>query len=116
MYMLKVDGVELPTPSSYIPGIREISKAERNARGTMIKEQIALKDTLDIKWNALTQAEMNKLVNVKRKESFMLEFISLEGVRVTGRFYAGDLTANAMDFKDGKVTRWLDVTMNFIEM
>jgi hypothetical protein len=116
MTMLKVDGVELPTPSGYMPSFEEISKADRNARGTMIKEVIAFKYKLEVSWKMLTQSELTKLMNVKRKNFFTLEFIDLDsGKPRTGIFYAGTPAASAMEYKEGKVDMWLDVKMNFIE-
>lgn len=118
MYMLKVDGViEVPTPSSYIVDMMEISKAERNALGTMVKDFIAMKTKLNVSWKSLTQAELMTLTNIKRKPSFRLEYYSMETGKIeSGHFYVGDLNANAMRFKNGTVDRWLDITMNFVEM
>lgn len=117
MYILKADGIVLPTPTDYAQGMMELSKADRNALGTMVKDFIAMKTKLDITWKFLTQKEMAILTAVKRKPSFTLEFISFEtGKIATGQFYAGDLGSNAMQFKNGKVDNWLDTTMNFIEM
>lgn len=115
--MLRADGVDLPTPSDYTVDFEELSKAERNALGTMVKDVIAYKYKLNCVWKSLTQEEMTKLMNVKRKNSFTLDFISLDtGEKVTGYFYAGTPSASAMKFENGKVDRWLDVKMNFIEM
>ena len=115
--MLKVDGVELPTPTSYTPDFEELSKAERNALGTMIKEVIGYKYKLNVTWKKLTQEELTKLMNIKRKNSFILEFIDMDtGMPNTGEFYAGTPSANAMEYKNGKVEHWLDIKMNFIEM
>lgn len=117
MYMLKTDGIILPTPTSYMPGMMEISKADRNALGTMVKDFIAMKNKIDISWKMLTQEEMTILTLVKRRPSFTLEFISMETGKIArGQFYAGDIVSSAMQFKGGKVAYWMDTTMNFIEM
>lgn len=114
--MLTVDGVDLPTPTSYTPDFEELSKAERNANGMMIKEVIAYKYKLNVTWKKLTQEELTILMNVKRKNFFSLEFIDMDtGRPVTGTFYAGTPTANAMEYKNGRIEHWLDVKMNFIE-
>ena len=116
MAMLRVDGVDLPTPTSYTPDFEELSKAERNANGMMIKEVITYKYKLNVTWKKLTQEELTILMNVKRKNFFTLEFIDMDtGTKTTGTFYAGTPTANAMEYKNGRVEHWLDVKMNFIE-
>lgn len=116
MAMLRVDGVDLPTPTSYTSDFEELSKAERNANGMMIKEVIAYKYKLSVTWKKLTQEELTMLMNVKRKNFFTLEFIDMDSGRPrTGTFYAGTPTASAMEYRNGRVDQWLDVKMNFIE-
>ena len=114
--MLVVNGVDLPTPSEYTVDFEEISKAERNALGTMVKDVIAYKWKISCVWKALSQDEMTRLMNAQRGNSFTLSFISMEGKRETGEFYAGTPSASAMQYKEGKVDVWLNVKMNFIEM
>ena len=117
MYMLKVDGVTVPTPSGYSSDMMEISHAERNAVGTMVKDFIAMKNKLNVSWKMLTQEQLKILGVIKRKPSFILEYYSMEtGKMEFGNYYVGDLKANAMRFKDGEVDKWLDITMNFIEL
>lgn len=117
MTMLRAGGVDLPTPTSYTLDFEEISKAERNANGNMIKEVIAYKYKLNVTWKMLSQVELTKLMNVKRKSSFTLEFVDMDtGSTRTGQFYAGTPSANAIEYKNGRVENWLDVKMNFIEM
>lgn len=113
--MLKVDGVDIPTPTDYVVDYEEISKAERNANGTMIKEVIAYKYKLNLTWKKLTQEEMNKLMDIKNKNFFDVSFIDMYGKRVTRTFYAGTPSAKGMDYRNGKIQYWLDVKMNLIE-
>lgn len=115
--MLKANGVRLPTPTDYTPGIEEISKAERNAAGTMVKDVIAFKDKLTLVWQNLTQEELSLLTSVKKKNSVMLEYISMEtGTKITGHFYTGSIQATGIQYRNGKIEYWKDVKMNFIEM
>lgn len=113
--MLTVDGVDIPTPTDYVVDYEEISKAERNANGLMIKEVIAYKYKLNLTWKQLTQNEMNKLMNVKNKNFFDVSFIDMYGRRVSKTFYAGTPNAKGMEYKNNKIQYWLDVKMNFIE-
>lgn len=116
MAMLKVDGVELPTPSGYVVSLNELSKSERNANGTMIKEVIGYKYKVEAGWNLLTQVQMSVLMAVKRKNFFTLDFIDMDtGQPKTGTFYASDPKAKAMRFKDNRVDKWLDIKMSFVE-
>lgn len=115
--MLKFDGVRLPTPTGYTPSIEEISKAERNAAGTMVKDVIAFKDKLTLSWQNLTQDELSLLTQAKKKNSGLLEYISMEtGSNITGHFYTGSIQATGIQYRNGKIEYWKDVKMNFIEM
>ena len=46
MALITISGVALPTPSEFQVGYQDISKAERNANGTMIIERVAVKRKL----------------------------------------------------------------------
>jgi hypothetical protein len=113
--MLTVDGVAIPRPDEYIVDYEEISKAERNANGLMIKEVITYKYKLNLFWKKLEQNEMNKLMDVKNKNFFNVSFIDMYGRRVTKTFYAGTPNSKGMDWSGGKIQYWLDTKMNFIE-
>ena len=113
--MIQVDGVDMPAPTDYEIDDEEISKADRNAKGLMIKESIAFKIKLNLKWKMLTQSDMSKLRRVKHANFFKVSFIDLDGIRKTKTFYAGTLSAGKMIYKNGKVVYWDDVSMNLIE-
>ncbi|MBU5439504.1 hypothetical protein KQI42_15925 [Tissierella sp. MSJ-40] len=113
--MLIIEGVDMPTPTDYDIDDEEISKADRNANAYMLKEQVAFKYKLNLKWAMLTPEETKKLSRVKKKNSFNVSFIDLENERVTKEFYAGTLSARGMQYKDGKILYWKDVRMNIIE-
>lgn len=51
--MVKINDIEIPTPSGYQVGIMDISKAERNTAGTMLIERIATKRKIELMWNYL---------------------------------------------------------------
>jgi len=113
--MIKINGVTLPTPSDYEVGIQDISKAERNARGTMIIERIATKRKIEVSWNFLSQEELSNLLKLVSPVFFSVEYIDpQEGKRKIGTFYAGDRVPKAMDYRNGKV-RWRDIKFSLIE-
>lgn len=113
--MIKVNGVELPTPSDYTVGIQDISKAERNARGTMIIERIATKRKLELAWKYLTKDQLQQVLNAVSPVFFTVEYPDPQtGARRSGSFYAGDRTVGAMDYIDGNI-RWKDIKFNVVE-
>lgn len=113
--MIKVNGVEIPTPSTYQPTLNDIGKADRNANGTMILEIITTKRKLEMSWSYLSQSDLAFLFQSIAGTFFTVEYPDPEdGTTKTGTFYKGDRSAGAIDYKDG-VMRWKDCKVNFIE-
>ncbi len=113
--MLKINGTLIPTPSDYGVGIMDISKAERNAAGTMIIERIATKRKIEVVYKYLSQSELSTLLAAVATVSFTLEYRDPQtGTAKTGSFYCGDRKCGAIDYKAG-VTRWKDISFSLIE-
>jgi len=113
--MIKIDSIQIPTPSDYNVGIQDLSKAERNARGTMIIERIAIKRKLELSWVYLAKDQLQQLLNAVSPVFFTVEYPDpLTGAAKTGTFYVGDRKAGAIDYRNGQ-PRWKDITFNLIE-
>lgn len=113
--MIKIDGLELPTPSEYRVSIQDLSKAERNARGTMIIERIATKRKLELAWKYLNKEQLSQLLNLVAPVFFTVEYIDpQENKKKSGIFYCGDRSVGALDYRNGNI-RWKDIKFNLIE-
>ena len=113
--MIKIDTVTISTPSSFQIGIEDISKAERNANGTLIIERIATKRKLELSSNYLSAANLSTLLTAISGTTFTVEYPDAQtGAARTGTFYAGARTAGAIDYQ-GSVMRYKDVKFNLIE-
>lgn len=113
--MLKVNGVALPTPSDYIVGIQDLSKAERNAKGMMIIERIATKRKLELAWKHLSKTELQQVLTAVSPVFFTVSYLDPQtNAQKTGTFYSGDRTVGALDYVDGQI-RWKDIKFNLVE-
>ena len=113
--MIKINGVAIPAPTDFQVGIQDLSKAERNARGTMIIERIATKIKIEFEWIYLTKAEYQQLLNLVSPVFFTVEYPDPRtGSQRTGTFYVGDRTIGGLDFSKGEM-RWKDCKFNVIE-
>ena len=113
--MIKINGVVLPTPSDYQIGIMDLSKAERNARGTMIIERIATKRKIELEWSYLSKDDLSRVLRLVSSVFFTVEYIDpQENTWKTGTFYAGDRRVGALDYRNG-VIRYKDINFNIIE-
>ncbi len=115
MSLIIIDGVEIPAPSEYSVGIQDISKAERNANGTMIIERVATKRKIELSWKYLDKDQLAQVLNAVSPVFFEVTYIDPQtnGAR-TGTFYCGDRRCGMLDFQNG-VPRYKDVQFNLIE-
>ena len=115
MALIKISGVAIPTPSDYQPGIMDISKAERNANGTMIIERVTTKRKLELSWTYLSQQNLSLILTAIAPVFFTVEYIDPQlGELKTGTFYSGDRNCPAVRYKNG-VLEYKDVKFNLIE-
>lgn len=115
MALITVGGVDLPAPSDFNVGVQDISKADRNARGTMIMERIATKQKLELSWNYLSRVQLSQVLTAVQPVFVTVTYIDpVTNVSKTGTFYAGDRSLGMLDFKNS-VPRYKDVKFNLIE-
>lgn len=115
MALIKINGVELKTPSSFSVGIQDISHAERNANGTMIIERIATKRKIELGWEVLTAEEMALLLNKVSAIFFTVQYEDpQDNALKTGTFYCGDRKAPMLSFLNG-VPRYKSLSFNLVE-
>jgi hypothetical protein len=115
MSLIIIDGVEIPAPSEYSVGIQDISKAERNANGTMIIERVATKRKIELSWKYLSKEQLAQVLTAVSNVFFQVTFIDpQDNATRTGTFYCGDRKAGMLDYKNG-VPRYKDVQFNLIE-
>lgn len=113
--MIKIEGVDLPTPSEMSFGVQDISKAERNANGTMIIERIATKRKIDLSWRYLSPVELSQVLTAVKPVFFNVTYTDPESNTLrSALFYCGDRTVGVMDFINGQL-RYKDTKFNLIE-
>jgi hypothetical protein len=115
MALVSISGVDLPTPTDFSVGIMDISKAERNARGTMIIERITTKRKLEISYAYLTSSELSALLQALSPVFYNVTYLDPQtGSNRTASFYCGDRSIGMLDFIGG-VPRYKDVKFDLIE-
>lgn len=119
--MFKVNGVEISSPTNCTWQLSDLSSDEsgRSTRnGSMSKDIIAQKRTLNFTWNMLTWAEASKLANFCKNKgaAVMLTYPDImAGSDVTKRFYTGDMSAEYSIWSN-KEKRVTNISCSFIEM
>lgn len=84
--------ITLPTPaySTYSAISNELTKADRNVQGNLVKQRIAVKGTITAEWHGLTASQKNTLLSLTEPNSFNLRYVSMMDDSVKyGNFYRG---------------------------
>lgn len=115
MALITIDGMAIPTPSNCSVGIQDLSKAERNALGTMIIERIATKRKLELSWAYLSRTDLATILNAVSPVFFTVQYMDPQtNANKSGVFYCGDRKCDMLDFKNS-VPRYKDVSFSLIE-
>ena len=114
--MLKINNVSIAVPSAFQVDIQDIDgESNRNAKGELLRDRIAVKRKLNCEWPPLTAEECSTLLNAVSSVFFNVYYPdSMTGNFETKRMYVGDRSIPALYMKDGKVF-WKGLKMNFIE-
>lgn len=114
--MLVINGVEIATPKTFQVDINDIDgETNRNAKGEMLRDRIAVKRKLNCEWPPLSEEECSELLKSVKDIFFQVTYPDpMEGRMLTKTFYVGDRSIPALSYIDGEM-RWNGLKMNFIE-
>lgn len=116
----KINGVAIPTPSSYKFGIEDLSSEEtgRTLDGVMHKDVVAVKDYYDCTWARLSWEDAATLLNAidnKPKINFTYADPRKPNQWLTNEFYVGERSGGALDLTDPNRT-WTEIAFRFIRI
>lgn len=115
--MITINGVQVTAPDTYTVTIADLdASANRSGNGTLFRDRIAVKRTIDVSWLFLTPQELSVLLNSVSAVFFPVIYLDpeLNGLR-TGTFYVSDRKAGAaVRNADGSYT-WRDVGFSLVE-
>jgi len=113
--LITIGGVAIPTPSELTVSVMDLSKADRNANGTMVLERIATKQKLQCKWTYITDAALKTILNAISPTSYYITYMDpLTNSFATKNMYCGDRSVGYIDFQNG-VVRYKDFGVYLIE-
>ena len=116
----KIDGVAIPTPSTYEAGIEDLSSEQtgRTLDGVMHKDVVAVKDYYNCTWKSLSWEDAATLLNaIDGKTQFQFTHADprVPNEFITGPYYVGERTTPALNLADQKKT-WKDLTLKIIRI
>lgn len=115
--MLKINGVSIATPSTFKVTINDLDgESNRNAKGELLRDRVAVKRKLDCEWPPLTMSQISSLLKAVQSVFFSVDYPDpMEGATITKTFYVGDRTAPVFQKKSDGTIVWENLNMNFIE-
>lgn len=128
MAYLKINGltcgVELPEPAhgGFSISIQDVDSAStgRGADGNMIRDRVAVKRKINLKFPPLTSSQMSAILSAVSGVSFSVEYPDPESatLNASGTFYCGDRTAPVYMADGTSINKfvWENVSFNLIEM
>lgn len=117
MALVTIGSTVLPSPSELSLGVQDIVKADRNAKGNMIIERVAVKQKLSLSWAYLSAADMSTVLTALSPMVFSITYTDpiTNALRQPTQFYVGDRNMGVLDFRGG-VPRYKDVKFDLIEI
>ena len=115
--MISINGVLIATPKVFEATVSDLDgESNRNARGELIRDRIAVKRKLNLEWGPLTQSEISTLLKAVSSVFFTVTFPDPMSGMINKTMYVGDRTAPAYMYdKKAKEVKWSGLKMNFIE-
>jgi hypothetical protein len=112
--LIQIDGVDLLTPQKFSVTLSDLDgETNRNAKGELVRDRIAVKRKLSLQYQPLTTAQISSVLSKITNVYFQCTFLDpLLGANYTGTFYVGDRTAPLYNTAQGL---WESITMDFIE-
>lgn len=113
--MIKIDGVAMPTPAEFSVTIQDIdASAERNARGDLVRDKVATKRKISLKYQMLTQTQAATILRAVDKEFFSFTYPDPVAGEKTITAYTGDRQNTMKLYQNGAVL-WSELPLSIIE-
>ncbi|AVX31796.1 hypothetical protein CTH_2253 [Carboxydocella thermautotrophica] len=117
MALVTINGRAIADPSDIEVGQYRISKAERTAAGKMMMEIIAIKRSVTLKYNLISEAALKTILDELESKTFhTLTYPDPQGSggAKTITVYVGDIKESAWQTVGG-VRYWRDVSIGLVE-
>lgn len=118
-FTLKIDGVDLPAPSTYSFTERDLTQnSSRNANGIASWDVVRYNvGEINLSWTNVHQSKVQQICStIRSKKSFAVTFLNTNiGLVETRTFYAGD-RANELVKYISALEYWSSLTIPFVEV
>ena len=117
--ILQIDGVTVKFPKEFSVNVETIDadSSGRNANGEMVRDVIAQKTKLTLKWGPLSDSEVSDILQRINNPFFVVVYPDPQlGRQKSKTFYAGASTMPSYSWNDKfKTMKWQELSVNMIE-
>jgi hypothetical protein len=115
MAVLTVGGAAVKSPTELKVEIFEVGSGDvRSASGALVRDVVAVKRRLRLRWATLTPVQLGALLSKVSGAAFTAEYPDPESGMRTAQFRLGDASAGVLRIADGRPV-WTDVVMEWTE-
>lgn len=112
--------IELPDPAykGYKTVRNELTKADRNTLGNLIKERITIKTTIEVEWKGVSKTEKDRIMSSTSANTFQARYLDMDGDEVRlGTFYRGsDAEITGYGWFNGSSFQYYDLKISLVEV
>ena len=115
--LISISGTLIPSPDTYEVVISDLdSSANRSSNGTLFRDRVAVKRTINLGWTSLTAIELSQLLQAVSPVFFAVTYLDPQlNTMMAGTFYVSDRTqAVAIKQSDGSY-KWGNVSFSLVE-
>ena len=115
--LISINGTAVPSPDTYEVTISDLdASANRSGNGTLFRDRIAVKRTINLGWTSLTSIELSQLLQAVSAVFFAVTYLDPQLNSISsGTFYVSDRTqAVAIKQSDGSY-KWGNVSFSLVE-
>lgn len=115
--LIFINGREVPSPDTYEVTIADLdASANRSGNGTLFRDRIAVKRSINLGWMFLTAAELSQILQAVSPVFFAVTYLDPQlNTLNAGMFYVSDRTqAVAIKQSDGSY-KWGNVSFSLVE-
>lgn len=115
--MITINGIAVPAPDEYGVVISDLdASANRSGNGTLYRDRVATKRTLNLSWAVMDYQDLSLLLNAVSSVFFPVTYIDpeLNGL-TTKTFYVSDRNAGIAIKQSDNTYKWKGVSFSLVE-
>ena len=115
--LISISGTAVPSPDTYEVTISDLdASANRSGNGTLFRDRIAVKRTINIGWTFLSPLELSQVLQAVSPVFFVVTYLDPQlNSLVSGTFYVSDRTQGVAIKQSDGTYKWGNVSFSLVE-